>query len=139
MTEARAIHVGEWVMAVADPSFRWAVDAHRVERVVERGAWAGELPVDVVARLGARLEGDADDAARVMVIATRAAPIPVLARGEITVERVGVEACAPVPEILRRAGCADALLGLVLHDSGEATFVVAPERLITARPHEENE
>jgi hypothetical protein len=125
-----------WMMTVADPAFRWGVDASRVERVIGRAEWSGAMPVDVAARLGGGVIRD--EATRVMLFATETEALPLLARGEIALERVDGEARSPVPELLRRAGCSDALLGFVFRGPGEVTFLVAPELLTPPVTSEES-
>jgi hypothetical protein len=132
MSRSHATVGDDWMMTVDDPELRWAVTARRVVRVIDGGEWEGESPVDVASCLGVRRPPGALRTARVMVIATDEGALPLLARGSISLERATAEALAPLPQIVRDAGCADALLGLLLRDASAAAFVVAPERLCAA-------
>jgi hypothetical protein len=115
-------------LAWSGRSARFALEADRVLRVVERREWAGDDPRDLSGVL------DLDDGAtpvRVLEVRTADANIGLLAFGEMRLCAVATEDLLDVPEVLRAHGAGRLFRRLAVIEGAPALWILDPESMFS--------
>jgi hypothetical protein len=103
--------------------------ASALTRVVARGSWAGEAPIDVCALLGMTAR---DPASRLAVVAGDGGELAIVLHGRVTLRAFGPRELLALPRALRAVPFARAMRGICIPEDMGArpVLVVAPELLL---------
>ena len=110
------------------PERAWSVPGAAVSTIERLSDWSGEAPLDVAVLLGGASGDEAE--ARVIVVQTRGAQLPLLARGGLSLLHTSPTHLLALPAAFQSAS--PLVEQVALLEGSPALFVLSPERLFEA-------
>jgi hypothetical protein len=124
LAEARG--VATTLLTVRGTSMSWGVPGAAVIGVERFSDWLGEHPLDVAPLLGQAEVSDTD--ARVVVLQVERTPLPLLARGALSLLQTTPQHLLALPAAFHAA--APLVDQVALIDGAPSVFVLSPQRLL---------
>lgn len=115
------------LLAVRGTGASWSVPGAAVSSVQRLSDWTGEAPLDVALLLGAAQEQGAAET-RVVVVESGQVPLPLLARGALSLLQTTFEQLLVLPAAFQQAS--PLVDRVALLDGAPALFVLSPARLL---------